>query len=342
MGINDNPQTFHPYIYAGNNPVLYIDASGRCWGPIEFLRDTAFYGQTCSNLDMAWTITTSPEASFGEKALATGYLITEGLAHTVAIGGSAVACLGGGCQAMAGTVGGMLSMDAFSIFGMTYLGLDAMFIALDLGLISQDLYLLWASGSCKDDELKSRLILDIVGLGLDIVAPGLGRGTSSGLKLAAQGGGAAMSAIEVARATAAVRGIQAVYKAGQVGVFIIAASAGGGSRGRAAGTGGPSPTSKRDFADDKLRQRHFRDHGSNVGAASEKEYLNLANKFFDQPSGGNLLEIIRSNGDVVRFNKITDEFGVLRKDGVIRTYFKPDPRIHGFPTNLDYFRAQYW
>jgi pyocin large subunit-like protein len=52
------------------------------------------------------------------------------------------------------------------------------------------------------------------------------------------------------------------------------------------------------------------------------------------------LEKTRTNGDIVRFNPVTNEFGVARADGVIRTYFKPDPAVHGFPTNLDYFKAQ--
>jgi filamentous hemagglutinin len=52
------------------------------------------------------------------------------------------------------------------------------------------------------------------------------------------------------------------------------------------------------------------------------------------------LEKTRPNGDVVRYNPATDEFGVVKPDGTIRTYYKPDPARHGRPTNLDYFNAQ--
>ncbi|MEU7583764.1 hypothetical protein AB0B50_40005 [Streptomyces sp. NPDC041068] len=48
----------------------------------------------------------------------------------------------------------------------------------------------------------------------------------------------------------------------------------------------------------------------------------------------------RSNGDVLRFNPRTNEFGVKDPSGVPRTYFKPDPTSHGYPTNLDYFNAR--
>jgi pyocin large subunit-like protein len=50
---------------------------------------------------------------------------------------------------------------------------------------------------------------------------------------------------------------------------------------------------------------------------------------------------IRSNGDIVRYNPITDAFGVMDAAGAPRTFFKPDPIIHGYLTNLDYFHAQF-
>jgi pyocin large subunit-like protein len=54
----------------------------------------------------------------------------------------------------------------------------------------------------------------------------------------------------------------------------------------------------------------------------------------------NILTTVRPNGDTVRFNPTTDEFGILGRDGVIRTYYRTDPSEHGYPTNLDYFDAQ--
>ena len=45
--------------------------------------------------------------------------------------------------------------------------------------------------------------------------------------------------------------------------------------------------------------------------------------------------------DVVRFDPATDEFGVLSRYGIIRTYYKPVPgRTHHKSSNLAYFRAQ--
>ena len=36
----------------------------------------------------------------------------------------------------------------------------------------------------------------------------------------------------------------------------------------------------------------------------------------------------------------TNEFMSMSADGFIRTYFKPNPAIHKYPTNLDYYNAQ--
>ncbi|HTC93412.1 MAG TPA: RHS repeat-associated core domain-containing protein [Terriglobales bacterium] len=95
------------------------------------------------------------------------------------------------------------------------------------------------------------------------------------------------------------------------------------------------------FANGALLESHFADHGTDFGAKTKAEYEQQASKFLNGPRGSGVLEKIRpSNGDIVRYNPATEEFGVARADGTIRTYFKPDPAVHGLPTNLDYFNAQ--
>lgn len=56
--------------------------------------------------------------------------------------------------------------------------------------------------------------------------------------------------------------------------------------------------------------------------------------------GREVMQAVRKNGDIVRYNPKTKQFGVVRKDGVIRTYFKPDPAKHKLKTNEDYFRQE--
>ena len=36
----------------------------------------------------------------------------------------------------------------------------------------------------------------------------------------------------------------------------------------------------------------------------------------------------------------TNTFGAYNSDGSTRTFYKPDPKIHGHPTNLDYWSEQ--
>jgi hypothetical protein len=45
-----------------------------------------------------------------------------------------------------------------------------------------------------------------------------------------------------------------------------------------------------------------------------------------------------TNGDQIRYNILTDEFGVLGNDNYIRSYYVPDPARHGKANNLTYYR----
>ena len=66
----------------------------------------------------------------------------------------------------------------------------------------------------------------------------------------------------------------------------------------------------------------------------------MADAFLNGPRGTGVLQKVRANGDIVRYDPATQAFGVVKPDGTIRTYYKPDPAVHGYPTNLDYFNAQ--
>ncbi len=94
------------------------------------------------------------------------------------------------------------------------------------------------------------------------------------------------------------------------------------------------------FADNAKLADHFQRHGGDFGAKSAAEYESQADNFLTGPRGEGVLEKTRDNGDVVRYSPATEEFGVVSKDGTIRTYYEPDPAVHGKPTNLDYFNAQ--
>ncbi len=85
--------------------------------------------------------------------------------------------------------------------------------------------------------------------------------------------------------------------------------------------------------------RHFKDHGADFGAANTVDYVRKSEKFLHNPEVG-VLSKTRANGDIVRYDSTTNVFGVMDKTGAPRTFFKPDPTQHRYPTNLDYFHAQ--
>ncbi len=88
------------------------------------------------------------------------------------------------------------------------------------------------------------------------------------------------------------------------------------------------------------RTDHFLDHLADFGVIAESDYESLADAFLGGPKSAATLECVRPReNDIIRYNPITEEYGVLSFDGYIRTYFIPDPAEHGLPTNLDYFYA---
>lgn len=101
------------------------------------------------------------------------------------------------------------------------------------------------------------------------------------------------------------------------------------------------------FADAIELLQHFADHGSDFAAPTMSKYEAMADHFLSKPKTPDMQECRRLGGDLVRFDRITSEFGVVSATGIIRTYFipKPCPRprtgprrtdCHNFPTNLDY------
>lgn len=102
----------------------------------------------------------------------------------------------------------------------------------------------------------------------------------------------------------------------------------------------PGSVKRGTFIDHAKLQDHFQRHGADFGATTPADYEQQADTFLNGPKSSGVLEKMRSNGDVVRYNPSTEEFGIVRQDGTIRSYFKPDPAVHGFPADLDYFNVQ--
>ncbi|MDQ6771785.1 MAG: hypothetical protein M3024_02160 [Candidatus Dormibacteraeota bacterium] len=86
--------------------------------------------------------------------------------------------------------------------------------------------------------------------------------------------------------------------------------------------------------------RHFADHGADFGAPTADEYGALASRFLSRSQVEGLPTKIDQFGTIRVYDPATGEFGSFNPSGTTRTYFIPDPSIHGYPTNWDYWLAQ--
>jgi len=96
------------------------------------------------------------------------------------------------------------------------------------------------------------------------------------------------------------------------------------------------------FINDERGEDHFKRHGPLLGLATREEYMLAAEKLMLGPSRPGVLEFLRAQGDIARFDTTAEEFGVIGPDKVtLRTYYLPVPGVsHKQTTNLDYFNAQ--
>jgi len=84
---------------------------------------------------------------------------------------------------------------------------------------------------------------------------------------------------------------------------------------------------------DRLRQE--------VGATDAVHYLALADRFLGGPIGPTVRECMRrSDGATIRWDYVSQEFGILNASGYIVTYYIAMPKWHGFPSNRTYFQYE--
>jgi RHS repeat-associated protein len=85
---------------------------------------------------------------------------------------------------------------------------------------------------------------------------------------------------------------------------------------------------------------HFGRHGGDFpNLQTVQQYADAARNFLSDPPPGTLT-INRTSGDVVRYHPESNTLGISDCNGTPRTFYKPDPKIHGYETNMDYFNAQ--
>jgi hypothetical protein len=83
---------------------------------------------------------------------------------------------------------------------------------------------------------------------------------------------------------------------------------------------------------------HFARHGADFGASSADDYALQASEFLQKP--GTLTKVDPKTGVIRVYEPSTNTFGAYNSSGTTRTFYQPDPAVHGYPTNLDYWKAQ--
>jgi len=78
------------------------------------------------------------------------------------------------------------------------------------------------------------------------------------------------------------------------------------------------------FASRQKLLDHFKKHGQEFGSINMEEYLRQAQELRDRPAGKNVLETVRPDGVISRFDRTSGAFIAYHPDGVIRTFFKPN------------------
>jgi pyocin large subunit-like protein len=70
-------------------------------------------------------------------------------------------------------------------------------------------------------------------------------------------------------------------------------------------------------------EAHYRKHGSEFGKISRAEYLRLAQELRDAPPGPDILQAVRPDGVITKFDRRRRFFGAYNPDSTIRTFFVP-------------------
>jgi len=89
------------------------------------------------------------------------------------------------------------------------------------------------------------------------------------------------------------------------------------------------------FANRNRLEEHYDKHGGEFGNISQQEYLRLAQALRDAPAGGSILESVRRDGVVTRFDRHSGAFIAFNSNGVIRTFFRPNDGERYFRRQLE-------
>lgn len=85
---------------------------------------------------------------------------------------------------------------------------------------------------------------------------------------------------------------------------------------------------------------HYIRHGAGVGASSPKDYAARASEFLQGSQSLSLPTKVDASGVIRVYDQARNLFGSFNPDGTTRTFFSPNPAIHGYASNLAYWIEQ--
>lgn len=94
------------------------------------------------------------------------------------------------------------------------------------------------------------------------------------------------------------------------------------------------------FKEGKL-EKHFQKHQAKFGVNNSAQYEKQAMDFLTSTREEDWVLTGPRTGAIFKFNRETNEFAVVSSQGILETYFIPDPAVHGYSSNLEYFLRQY-
>ena len=85
---------------------------------------------------------------------------------------------------------------------------------------------------------------------------------------------------------------------------------------------------------------HFARHGADFGARSADDYARMASEFFQRAQRSGLPTKVDGRGTIRVYDPKTNTFGSYNATGTSKTFYKPNPAQHGYPSNQAYWDAQ--
>ncbi len=100
---------------------------------------------------------------------------------------------------------------------------------------------------------------------------------------------------------------------------------------------GQGPTT---WANPETLSDHFLRHGGDFRARSAAEYAQMSSNFLRQSQIQGFPTKIAPNGTIRVYDLRTNTFGSYTHSGATKTFYKPNPAVHKYPTNLAYWNHQ--